>query len=78
MLTKLRQIAVDESNYLALKQLGRAGDSFNDVITEVLKKVKSPLQTDLRVGSSTSQSTAVVVDSKAVHSNSTEDDIEYE
>ena len=36
MSTKLRQIAVDESNYLALKQLGRAGDSFNDVISELL------------------------------------------
>jgi predicted CopG family antitoxin len=38
---KLKQIAVNESNYKALKELGRAGDSFNDVITRVLKKVKN-------------------------------------
>jgi predicted CopG family antitoxin len=38
--TKLKQIAIDERNYLALKQLGGAGDSFNDVIREVLKRVK--------------------------------------
>jgi predicted CopG family antitoxin len=30
-------IAVSEENYLTLKELGRAGDSFNDVITEMLK-----------------------------------------
>ena len=59
MSTKLRQIAVDESNYLALKQLGRAGDSFNDVIREVLNKVNKSLQTDLRVGSSADQSAEV-------------------
>jgi hypothetical protein len=31
-------IAVSEWNYLALKKLGSAGDSFNDVVTEVLKQ----------------------------------------
>jgi hypothetical protein len=31
-------IAVSEENYLILKRLGRAGDSFNDVITEILKQ----------------------------------------
>jgi predicted CopG family antitoxin len=39
--TTLKMIAVSEENYLALKKLGTAGDSFNDVVTEVLKKVKS-------------------------------------
>ena len=34
-------IAVSEDNYLVLKSLGHAGDSFNDVVTEVLKKVKN-------------------------------------
>jgi predicted CopG family antitoxin len=34
-------IAVSQENYLALKRLGNAGDSFNDVVTEVLKKVNS-------------------------------------
>lgn len=33
-------IAVSEDNYLALKRLGSAGDSFNDVVTEVLKKLE--------------------------------------
>jgi predicted CopG family antitoxin len=36
----LKQIAVSEDNYFALKKLGRAGDSFNDVVTEVLKKLE--------------------------------------
>jgi hypothetical protein len=39
--TKLRQIVVDEYNYKELKRLGHAGDSFNDVITQVLEIVKS-------------------------------------
>jgi hypothetical protein len=34
----LKMIAVSEKNYLALKKLGSAGDSFNDVVTEVLKQ----------------------------------------
>jgi predicted CopG family antitoxin len=71
-------IAVSRENYLALKGLGSAGDSFNDVITEVLKKVKSPLQTDSRVGRSTGQSTAVIVSSKTVTSQSMDDDSEHE
>jgi predicted CopG family antitoxin len=41
MSPKLRQIAVNEDNYQALKELGQTGDSFNDVITAVLKKVKN-------------------------------------
>lgn len=36
----LKMIAVSEENYLALKKLGSAGDSFNDVVTEVLKQVE--------------------------------------
>jgi len=39
--SKLKQIAITEGNYHALKELGHAGDSFNDVITQVLKKVKN-------------------------------------
>jgi predicted CopG family antitoxin len=35
--TKLRQIIVDETNYRALKDLGKAGDSFNDVIKRLLE-----------------------------------------
>ena len=49
-------IAVSSENYLALKRLGNAGDSFNDVVTEVLRKIKEPSQTDIRVGRSVDQS----------------------
>lgn len=35
----LRHITVDEGNYLTLKRLGSAGDSFNDVISRLLKTV---------------------------------------
>jgi predicted CopG family antitoxin len=36
----LKMIAVSEENYFTLKKLGSAGDSFNDVVTEVLKQVE--------------------------------------
>ena len=35
-----RNIVVTENNYRKLKELGTAGDSFNDVITEMLKKIE--------------------------------------
>lgn len=35
---KLINIAVTEQNYLRLKSLGGAGDSFNDVVTKLLLK----------------------------------------
>ncbi|MBV9176505.1 MAG: hypothetical protein JO297_05660 [Nitrososphaeraceae archaeon] len=41
---KLTTISVSRENYLALKRLGSAGDSFNDVLTEILKKTRQ-LQT---------------------------------
>ena len=44
--TKLKQIAISEENYFILKKLGFAGESFNDVITEVLKKISSLSQCD--------------------------------
>jgi hypothetical protein len=34
-----KRIVVNEKNYRALKGLGSAGDSFNDVITALLKKL---------------------------------------
>lgn len=34
---RLRRIVVSEHNYLALKRLGHAGDSFNDVISKLLR-----------------------------------------
>jgi predicted CopG family antitoxin len=35
--TLLKRIVVSEHNYLALKKLGCAGDSFNDVISRLLR-----------------------------------------
>ena len=51
MSVKLRQIAVSEENYRILKSLGRAGDSFNDVVTETLRILKLQ-RPDFRVGPS--------------------------
>jgi len=63
-LTKLKHIVVSEPNFLKLKDLGRAGDSFNDVITLILNKIDAgrstkpypaPLETmDLRLERRTS------------------------
>ena len=36
---KLKLIAVNNENYWHLKDLGKAGDSFNDVITKLLVEV---------------------------------------
>jgi hypothetical protein len=36
----LKMIAVSQENYLLLKRLGSTGDSFNDVLNEVLKNWK--------------------------------------
>jgi hypothetical protein len=43
----LKMIAVSEENYLILKRLGRAGDSFNDVIRDTeTKPANWPHQSD--------------------------------
>ncbi|HEX6281809.1 MAG TPA: hypothetical protein VFZ67_06235 [Nitrososphaera sp.] len=34
---KLKRIVVSEHNYIALKKLGQAGDSFNDVISRLIR-----------------------------------------
>jgi len=34
----LRTIAISTDNYQTLKNMGRAGDRFNDVITHLIKK----------------------------------------
>jgi len=61
-LKTLKMIAVSEENYLVLKRLGSAGDSFNDVLTEVLKKIKSLQQQIEPIGGQTKvvQSTIAV------------------
>lgn len=46
---RLKQIAISDENYHTLKSLGKAGDSFNDVVSEMLKIVKKQ-QTDSGVG----------------------------
>lgn len=37
---KLKQIAISDRNYHILKKLGGMGDSFNDVLTDILQKVE--------------------------------------
>jgi len=39
MSSKFKNIVVSETNYNILKRLGEAGESFNDVITDILNKV---------------------------------------
>ena len=39
--SKLKRIVVSEKNYVALKRLGGAGDSFNDVISKLLRIQRS-------------------------------------
>jgi len=33
---RLKHIVISEKNYQLLKELGKTGDSFNDVITKIL------------------------------------------
>jgi predicted CopG family antitoxin len=66
----LKMIAVSEENYLILKRLGRAGDSFNDVITEVLKQ--SNLQTDPSRATNSEDQDAVTMDITALERDYTE------
>jgi predicted CopG family antitoxin len=42
----LKHITVDERNYLNLKRLGSAGDSFNDVISRLLKSATREQEED--------------------------------
>jgi hypothetical protein len=46
---KLTTISVSGENYFILKQLGNTGDSFNDVLTRMLKSI-TPLKGDQKVG----------------------------
>lgn len=36
---RLRNISISESNYEILRNLGKAGESFNDVISQLVKKI---------------------------------------
>lgn len=41
--TRLKLIAVTQENYVRLKELGNAADSFNDVITKLFKERKGEI-----------------------------------
>jgi hypothetical protein len=64
----LKHITVSEKNYQALKALGRAGDSFNDVVTEVLKKFGSvlELQFDSEVGAYPQAATTTIASKRSI------------
>jgi hypothetical protein len=47
---RLRHIVVNEANYDALSRLGTFGQSFNDVLTQLLKEMKINQQVGLPVG----------------------------
>jgi predicted CopG family antitoxin len=67
----LKMIAVSEENYLTLKRLGSAGDSFNDVITEILKQRTCKLALD-RATNSKGQNAAKKADTTTLECNYTE------
>jgi predicted CopG family antitoxin len=50
MSTKFRNIVISERNYNVLKDMGRAGESFNDVLTSVLKELSRSLEGDSERG----------------------------
>jgi predicted CopG family antitoxin len=51
----LKHITVNEEVYQELKNLGRAGDSFNDVLVRILEKKLPLLESDSRVGTRDTQ-----------------------
>lgn len=44
MNSNLKQIAISKQNYFLLKQLGQTGDSFNDVVSRLLKNTGAATQ----------------------------------
>ena len=46
---KLKHITVNQEVYQELKNLGKAGDSFNDVLVRILEKKLPLLESDSRV-----------------------------
>jgi hypothetical protein len=49
---ELKMIAISQTNYELLKNFGRAGDSFNDVVTDLIGKVetlRSPVNRKTRI-----------------------------
>jgi hypothetical protein len=54
-MNKYKHIVINEANYDALSRLGKAGQSFNDVLTQVLKE-KIKVQIGIPVGEPAVQS----------------------
>ena len=52
---KLKHITVNQEVYQELKNLGRAGDSFNDVLVRILENKLPLLESDSRVGTGDTQ-----------------------
>ena len=50
LMTQLKHITVNQEVYQKLKNLGKAGDSFNDVLVRILEKKLQLLESDSRVG----------------------------
>jgi predicted CopG family antitoxin len=48
-MTELKHITVNQDVYQKLKNLGKAGDSFNDVLVRMLEK-NQMIESDSRVG----------------------------
>ena len=45
--TRLKLIAITHENYVRLKELGYASDSFNDVVTKLLNERKVEVRTKI-------------------------------
>ena len=54
-MTKLKHITVNQEVYQKLKNLGKAGDSFNDVLVQILETKLPLLESDSRVGTRDTQ-----------------------
>ncbi len=57
-----RLICISDRNYQILKQMGTVGDSFDDVMTQILQKIKKPQQAEIRVGARDSVCSGCTVD----------------
>jgi len=67
-MTKLKHITVNQEIYQKLKNLGKAGDSFNDVLVRILEK-NQMLESDSRVGTRDQTSNMQCLSIKGVECN---------
>jgi hypothetical protein len=61
---KTKMIAVSENNWIILRNMGHCGDSFNDVLTELLKKI-----TVADLGSSPDQQSVIDINANHLESD---------